>query len=235
MSMKEDKLLVICESPNKCSHIKEYLQKAGYKNVHVVASVGHIMSLANGGPYYNSGIDPSDKFSLALEISDDKKDVVNKLKEQVKWADQIFLMTDGDREGEAISWSLIKFLKLKKGTYKRAVTHEITPKAVVAAIENPIELNEELVDAALARMTIDKMLGFSLSPIAKTYIGAKSVGRCQSAGLKLIVDRENEIINFKPETYFDLYLNFEKNKVKFKAKYVGTMAGEVDHLKTQKK
>ena len=116
-------------------------------------------------------------------------------------------MTDADREGEAISWSLIKFLKLPKSKIRRAVTHEITPKAVVYAIEHPIALNENLVNAALARMTVDKMMGYRLSPIAKSYIGARSVGRCQSAGLKLVVDREKEIQNFIPETYFDLYLN----------------------------
>ena len=143
-------------------------------------------------------------------------------------------MTDADREGEAISWSLIKFLKLPKSKIRRAVTHEITPKAVVYAIEHPIALNENLVNAALARMTVDKMMGYRLSPIAKSYIGARSVGRCQSAGLKLVVDRAKEIHNFIPETYFDLYLNFEKNKTKFKAKYAGsTTRGNVDHLKTQ--
>lgn len=127
-----------------------------------------------------------------------------------------------------------KFLGIPKAKLRRSVTHEITPKAVVNAIENPIKLNENLVDAGLARMTLDKMIGFRLSPIAKTYVGARSVGRVQSVGLKLVVDREKEIQDFVPETYFDLYLNFTKNKTKFKAKFAGNeKIGNIDHLKTQ--
>lgn len=232
--LKDKKLLIICESPNKVSHIREYLKKAGY-NVTVAASVGHIAVLANGGNYYNSGVDPQNNFELNLKIAEDKHQVVTKLKEQVKEADYVYLFTDPDREGSVIAWSLIKFLKIPKTKYRRITTHEITPKAVVHALENPIPLEEDLVEAGLTRMTLDKMIGFRLSPIAKTYVGAKSVGRVQSVGLKLVVDREKEIQNFKPETYFDLYLNFEKKGTKFKAKYAGnTTIGNVDHLKTQK-
>lgn len=142
-------------------------------------------------------------------------------------------MTDGDREGECIAWSLIKFLKLKKGSYVRAVTHEITPKAVVHAIENPTDLNQTLVDAALSRMTIDKMLGYRLSPIARTQVGARSVGRCQSAGLKIITDREHEILDFVPESYYSLTLNFKKDKQDFVAKYVGTDAKAVEKISSR--
>lgn len=228
---KDKKLLIICESPNKVSTIKNILIKAGYNNISVAASVGHIMELANGGSYYNTGIEPTKDFELNLKISEDKHKVVQQLKEQVKNSDLVYLMSDGDREGEVIAWSLIKFLKIPKTKYYRAITHEITPAAVIKALENPIKLSEDLVDAGLARMTLDKMVGFTISPIAKNYIGAKSVGRCQSAGLKLIVDREQEIRDFIPETFYDIYLNFEKNNVKFKAKYVGTPTTRVDHLK----
>jgi len=231
--LKSKKILVIVESPNKCAHIRDYLKKAGY-NVNVVASVGHIMHLANGGTYCNSGVDPNKDFDLNLQVSEDKYQVVQKLKDAVKAADLVYLMTDPDREGYVISWSLVKFLKLPKTKYRRAVTHEITPKAVVHAIENPIPMDDNLVDAGLARMTLDKMIGFRLSPIAKTYVGAKSVGRVQSVGLKLVVDREKEIQAFVPETYFDIYLSFTKNKTDFKAKYVGNdTIGAIDHLKTQ--
>ena len=231
--LKSKKLLVIVESPNKVSHIRDYLKKAGY-NVTVAASVGHIMSLANGGNYYNSGVDPQNKFELNLQVSEDKHQVVAKLKEQVKTADYVYLFTDPDREGSVIAWSLIKFLKIPKTKYRRITTHEITPKAVVHSLENPIPLEEDLIEAGLTRMTLDKMIGFRLSPIAKTYVGAKSVGRVQSVGLKLVVDRENEIQNFKPETYFDIYLHFEKKGTKFKAKFAGNPTiGNVDHLKTQ--
>jgi len=232
--LKSKKLLIIVESPNKVAHIREYLRKAGYQ-VNVMASVGHIMQLGNGGPYANSGVDPSKDFELNLQVSEDKYKVVQDLKAAVKTADLVYLMSDPDREGEVIAWSLNKFLGIPKTKLRRAVTHEITPKAVVKAIENPIKLNEDLVDAGLARMTLDKMIGFRLSPIAKTYVGAKSVGRVQSVGLKLVVDREKEIQAFVPETYFDLYLNFVKNKTKFKAKFAGNNEiGNIDHLKTQK-
>jgi len=232
--LKSKKILVIVESPNKIAHIRDYLRKAGYQ-VNVMASVGHIMQLGNGGPYANSGVNPSKDFELNLEIAEDKYKVVQDLKAAVKTADLVYLMSDPDREGEVISWSLNKFLNIPKTKLRRSVTHEITPKAVVHAIENPIKLNEDLVDAGLARMTLDKMIGFRLSPIAKTYIGARSVGRVQSVGLKLVVDREKEIQSFIPEIYFDLYLNFVKNKTKFKAKFAGNeQIGNIDHLKSQK-
>ena len=109
--LKSKKLLVICESPNKVSHIREYLKKAGYQ-VTVMASVGHIMELANGGSYYNSGINPEKDFELNLKVSEDKYQVVQNLKAAVKAADYVYLMSDPDREGEVISWSLIKFLSI---------------------------------------------------------------------------------------------------------------------------
>lgn len=143
-------------------------------------------------------------------------------------------MTDGDREGECIAWSLVKFLKLKKGTYKRAKTHEIKPKAVVAAIENPGDISQDLVDAALARMILDKIIGYLLSPILKRYIGGISVGRCQSPALILACDRELEIQSFVPEKYIDLYLLFEKNGVQFKAKYIGQDDVSIDRIKSDK-
>lgn len=196
-----------------------------------MASVGHIMELANSGSYCNSGVDPANEFTMDIRVASEKYEVVKKLKEQAASADLIYLMSDGDREGEVISWSLLKFLKISKEKCRRAITHEITPKAVVQAIEHPTKINDNLVEAGLARLALDKIVGFRLSPIAKTYIGAKSVGRCQSCGLKIIVDREKEIQNFKPESYYDLYLSFEKNKTRFKAKYVGTDSYKIEHLK----
>ena len=233
MRDKNLKYLVIVESPNKCQHFQDYLRKAGYK-VNVVASVGHISNIKDGGNYYNTGIDPQNDFEMNLAISEDKHKVVQQLKDLSKTADHIVLATDGDNEGAQITWSLIKFLNLKKNKYSRLITHEITPKAVVKAFENPVELDTNNAMASQARMILDKLLGYRLSPIAKTYIGAKSVGRCQSVGLKLVADREKEIQNFVPETYFDLYLNFEKNKTKFKAKFAGNNEmGNIDHLKSQ--
>lgn len=232
IDVKNKKILVIVESPNKCSTITSILKKAGYEKATVTASLGHIMELGDGGKYHNSGIDPENDFELNLKISQDKHETVKKLKALARTSDYIYLMSDGDREGELIAWSLIKFLGVPKDKYFRAVTHEITPKAVIAAIENPIKLSEPMVNAALARLTIDKMIGYSLSPIAKAYVGARSVGRCQSAGLKLVVDREREIQNFIPEYYYDLYLCFAKNGNAFKAKYIGTEDTKVDRIKS---
>lgn len=232
---KNKKILIIVESPHKTHTISEIVKKAGYSNIKVTASVGHIMQLNNGGTYYNSGVSPDKDFELNLVISEDKYSTVQTLKELVKNSDIVYLMSDGDREGEVISWSLVKFLKIPKNKFYRAITHEITPKAVMKALENPVALDEKLIDAGLTRMTLDKMIGYRCSPIAKTYIGAKSVGRCQSVGLKLVADREREIQNFVPEAYFDIYVNFEKNGTKFKAKFAGNnQIGNIEHLKTQK-
>lgn len=233
MNLKNSNILVIVESPNKVAAVTKYLKAAGYEKVIVSASVGHISSLKdNRTSYKNSGIFPEEDFRMNIAISDDKKEIVKKLADLAKVSEYVFVMTDPDREGEAIAWSLIKFLTLKPGKYFRAITHEITPKAIVKAIENPISLNEYLVDAAHARMALDKLVGYSISPVARNYVGAKSVGRCQSAALKLIVDREREILEFVPETYYDLYLNFIKNGNEFRAKYVGTDEENIQHLKS---
>lgn len=233
MRDKNLKYLVIVESPNKCQHVQDYLKKAGYKVV-VAASIGHIACIKDGGTCYNTGIYPNDDFKMDLVIADDKHKVVDQLKAQVKKADHVVLATDGDNEGAQIAWSLIKFLNLKKGQYSRLITHEITPKAVVKAFENPVEMDTNNALASQSRMILDKLIGYSLSPIARTFVGAKSAGRCQSVGLKFIADREREIQNFVPESYYDLYLNFEKNNTKFKAKFAGNpIIGNVEHLKTK--
>ena len=218
---KAEKILVIVESPNKVKTISGILKNAGYAKATVLASVGHIMILADGGPAWNSGIYPKQKFKMKLEVAEGKQKVVDDIAMQAKKADKIMLMTDDDREGSIISWSLIKFCNLPIEKCYRTITHEITPKAVIHAIENPVPFNDNLVNAGLTRMMIDKFIGYSLSPVAKKYIGAKSVGRCQSVGLKLVADREKEIQNFIPEMYFNLYLNFTKNEKSFRAKYYG--------------
>ena len=221
MISKTDKILVIVESPAKAKTIAEILKKAGYTKAAVIASVGHIIELKNGGTAYNSGIYPEKDFKMNLAVASDKKKIVDEISKQAKLAEKIFVMTDDDRAGFCIAWSVVKFCKLPIEKCFRAVTHEITPRAVVAAIEHPTEFNDNLVNAEFARMMTDKLLGYGLSPLGKKYIGAKSIGRCQSVGLKLISERENEIINFIPELYFNLYLNFIKNGVEFKAKYYG--------------
>ena len=168
------------------------------------------------------GIDPT-TFKMDLNVLKDKKDVFNDLKSQVNISDFILLASDPDREGEAIAYSLKKFLKIKDDNYQRIVYHEITKSAIEKALNNPLKIDEQLVSAAHTRSRLDKIVGYRLSPIAIKQLSARSVGRCQSAGLKLVVDREKEIKEFKPVTYYEMYLNFSKNKVDFRAKYQGSI------------
>jgi DNA topoisomerase-1 len=120
---KTDKLLIIVESPNKCKTITDIVKKAGYTSAKVAASVGHIVELGNGGPAFNSGIYPDEAFKMNLKVSEDKKKVVSDLKDLVKWADIVLLMTDPDREGYVIADTLINFLKIPSAKCLRAVTH----------------------------------------------------------------------------------------------------------------
>lgn len=229
---KNAKNLVIVESPNKCKTLTGIFKDAGFKNTLVLASVGHIMDIKDGGGYWNTGINPKNGFEANYAISDDKKDIVDNLKLQVKAADKIYIASDPDREGEAIAWSLKKFLKIPNNKYERVTFHEITPNAVLKAFDKPRKIDEDLVNAAQSRQKLDKLCGYRVSNITKKKIGAKSAGRCQSAGLKLIVDREKEIQEFVPEQYWELYLTFTKNNKEFKAKYVGTPTQEVKKIKS---
>lgn len=222
-----DRVLVIVESPNKIKTLKEILPS----NYVIMASVGHISEIADSG-LHNFGIDPNDGFKTDYKVSSDKKDVVDKLKEQVQLCSKVILATDGDREGEAIAWSLKKFLRIPEDKYERVTFHEITKNAVLKAFDNPRKIDDDLVLASQSRQKLDKIVGYRLSPIARRQIDAKSVGRCQSAGLKLLVEREKEIQDFKVETYFDLFVHFLKNKNEFKAKYVGTTDKEVKRINT---
>ncbi len=222
----KERVLVIVESPTKCDTIKPFLPS----NYIVMASVGHISEIKDGGDYWNTGIDPKNGFKTNFSISPNKKDVVENLKKQVELASKVYIASDPDREGESIAWSLKKFLKIPNEKYQRITFHEITKGAVTRALESPRKIDEDLVNASHARMKLDKMLGYRLSPIARKSIQAKSVGRCQSAGLKLICDRENEIINFVPQKYFELWLHFNKNNTAFKAKYKGTKQEPKDRI-----
>ena len=229
---KTDKILVIVESPHKAKVITKILKDAGYTNARVIASVGHILHLADGNrKAFNSGIYPDDNFRMNLKIAEDKYKVVEEIKAQAKWADKIFIAADPDRSGAFISWSLLEYAKIPRSKAVRMTTHEITPKAILYAIEHPVEFKDTLVDAERARQCTDKLLGYGLSPEAKKHIGAKSVGRCQSVGLMLVADRENEILDFIPEKYFNLYLSFTKNGKEFKAKYVGYKNEKYDKIK----
>ena len=210
-----EKILLIVESPNKVSTIRSYLPS----NYTVVASKGHISEIRDGGKYWNTGINPNDGFDADFAISSDKKDLVNSLQKKVKESDLVILATDPDREGESISWSLKKFLKIPKSKLKRATFQEISKKAVLEALANTRDIEDNLVSASHARMKLDKLLGYRLSPVARKSINAKSVGRCQSAGLLLIAQKEHEIQQFKSEQYGELFLEFSIDNESFKAKY----------------
>lgn len=229
---RTDKILVIVESPHKAKVITKILKDAGYSNARVIASVGHILTLADGNrKAFNSGIYPDDNFRMNLKIAEDKHKVVEEIKTQVKWADKIFIASDPDRSGAYIAWSLREYADIPKSKAVRMTTHEITPKAVLYALEHPTEFEENLVYAEKARQCTDKLLGYAASPQARKHIGAKSVGRCQSVGLMLVADRENEILDFIPEKYFNLYLTFTKNNTEFKAKYIGYKNEKYDKIK----
>lgn len=212
-------ILCIVESPNKIKSISKIFKSIGLNNIFVKASVGHISFIADSG-IYNMGINPT-TFEMDLKVKDDKKNVVRELKSQVEISDLVLLASDPDREGEAIAWSLKKFLKIPDNKYQRIVYHEITKSAIEKALNNPLKIDENLVSAAHTRSKLDKIVGYRLSPIAIKNLGARSVGRCQSAGLKLVVDKEKEIQSFKPEKYYEMFLNFKKNNIEFKAKYQG--------------
>lgn len=230
---KSKRILFLCESPEKAKTISKIFRDAGYHNISVMATIGHFDKLEDGSGYHNTGIHPEENFKLDFIIDPNKKDVVNKIKEQVKYAEQVFIASDLDREGEAIAWACVHFLKIPKDKYKRVTYQAINKNAIFEAIKNAGDLDYDMINAAHTRSCLDKGLGYRLSGIARNNVNCKSVGRCQSAALKMIVDREREILDFKPEKYYDLYLHFFKNDVEFKAKYVGTDSSPIKRLNNQ--
>ncbi len=206
------KNLVIVESPAKAKTIEGYLGK----DFLVKSSIGHIRDLPKKG---GMAIDIENGFKPKYIISEDKKKVVSELKAAAKKAEVVWLATDEDREGEAIAWHLTEALGLDKSTIKRIVFHEITKKAITHAVENPRQLDQNLIDAQQARRILDRLVGFELSPILwKKIKPGLSAGRVQSVALKLIVEREKEIINFKSVSTFRVSAEFRTNDGKqFKA------------------
>ena len=187
--------LVIVESPAKAHTIQNFLGK----DYTVKSSFGHIRDLSKT----KLSIDIEDGFRPEYEIPSDKKAVVSELKKAAKNASVIWLASDEDREGEAISWHLFETLGLKKENTRRIVFHEITKDAILNAIKNPRDIDMDLVDAQQARRVLDRLVGFELSPILWKKIQPKlSAGRVQSVALRLVVDREKEIIDFTREKFF---------------------------------
>ena len=208
------KNLVIVESPSKSKTIEKYLGK-DYK---VVSSKGHIRDLATKGKY-GLGVDLENNFAPTYEIIKGKKKMVSDLKKEVKAADKIYLATDPDREGEAISWHLKDELNIKDKDYERVVFNEITKNTVIDAFNHARKIDDDLVRSQETRRILHRIIGFRLSKLMQSKTGGKSAGRVQSVALKLIVDRENEINNFIKEEYWDItgvFNEFEANLEKYK-------------------
>ncbi|HKL37564.1 MAG TPA: DNA topoisomerase, partial [Bacteroidales bacterium] len=202
--------LVIVESPAKAKTIKKFLGN----DYLVKSSYGHIRDLEKK----NYGIDIDNGFQPQYVISEGKKEVVKELKELAKEAKVVWLATDEDREGEAIAWHLYQVLGLTPEKTRRIVFHEITREAIQDAINNPRDIDKNLVNAQQARRILDRLVGFELSPVLWRKIKPSlSAGRVQSAALRLIVEREREIMNFTPTSAFRILADFTDGKNAFGA------------------
>ena len=200
------KILVIVESPSKAKTIGKFLGSR-YK---VIASVGHVRDL----PKSKLGIDIDNDFEPQYISIRGKGDIIKELKKEAKNASKVYLATDPDREGEAISWHLAFLLGIDQDTPCRIVFNEITSKAIKEAIKHPRPIDISLVDAQQARRVLDRLVGYQISPLLWRKVRrGLSAGRVQSAALKIICDRENEIKNFKPEEFWIINADFQKDKV----------------------
>lgn len=201
------KNIIIVESPAKCKTISKYLGG----DYTVVSSKGHIRDLATSGKY-GLGIDIENDFKPSYEIIKGKKKDVKYLKDLIEKADHIYLATDPDREGETISWHLYDELKVPDEKYDRIVFNEITKDVVLRALKNPRRIDMNLVHSGEARRFLDRIIGFRLSKVMQSKTAGKSAGRVQSVALKLIVDREREILAFIPKEYWTIEADFKDFK-----------------------
>ncbi|MFA5755073.1 MAG: type I DNA topoisomerase [Candidatus Paceibacterota bacterium] len=196
------KSLIIVESPTKANTIKKFLDK----DKTVLSSYGHIRDL----PKSKIGIDVDNDFEIKYVIPTKARKNFNLLKKEVEKNEKVYIATDPDREGEAIAWHLVEALNLKN--YQRISFHEITSSAIKEALNNPGEIDNNLVNAQQARRALDRIVGYKLSPFLwKKIMRGLSAGRVQSVALRLIVDREEEIKNFKPEEYWSISVNLKKD------------------------
>jgi len=203
--------LLIVESPSKAKTIEKYLGK-GWR---VIASVGHVRDLVPE----NGSVDTEHDFAMRWQIMPGKDKQIKLITDEVKKADAVYLASDPDREGEAIAWHILDILNSKKLLGKtpvyRVAFHEITKRAVSEAIENPREIDSNLVDAYLVRRALDYLIGFEISPLLWRRNLGKSAGRVQSVAVKLVVDREREIEDFTPVEYWSIEAECESNNKKF--------------------
>lgn len=215
------KYLVIVESPAKGKTIEKYLGK----NYKVVASLGHVRDL----PKSRMAIDFENNYEPDYITIRGKGPVLKDLRKYAKKAEKVYLAADPDREGEAIAWHLGHALKLEEDAENRVVFNEITKDAVKDAFKTPRTINKDLVDAQQGRRILDRIVGYKISPILwKKVKNGLSAGRVQSVALKIIIDREKEIRNFKPEEYWSITGDFEKDKQQFEAAFHGFDAKKVD-------
>ncbi len=217
------KTLLIVESPAKSKTIKKYLGS----NYTVRATMGHVRDL----PKSNMGVDIKNDFEPSYLTIRGKGDVMKALKKDVKASSKVILATDPDREGEAISWHIMKALELDEKTTLRVVFNEITKDAVKNAIKNPRKIDLDLVDAQQARRVLDRIVGYSISPLLWRKVKkGLSAGRVQSVATKLICDREDEILAFEPQEYWSINAAFVNppSKKKFSAKFYGDKKGKID-------
>ncbi|WP_028042355.1 type I DNA topoisomerase [Candidatus Stoquefichus massiliensis] len=206
------KNLVIVESPSKSKTIEKYLGA----DFEVTSSKGHIRDLATTGKG-GLGVDIEDGFKPNYVVNKEKKDVVKDLKKCVKDADYVYLATDPDREGEAISWHLAEVLGLDQTLTNRVVFNEVTKDAVIDALNHPRTIDQNLVKSQETRRVLDRIIGFKLSKLLQKKIKSKSAGRVQSVALRLICEREKEIEAFIPEEYWRVKALFEKDDISFEA------------------
>src|SRR5471032_2542390 len=193
--------VLVVESPAKAKTINKYLG-SGYK---VLASFGHIRDL----PSKDGSVKPDDDFSMVWEVDARAQGKMKDIASAVKGADKLILATDPDREGEAISWHILEVLRQKhvlgKMPVERVVFNAVTKTAILEAIQNPRQIDQDLVDAYLARRALDYLVGFTLSPVLwRKLPGARSAGRVQSVALRLVVEREAEIDAFKAQEYWGI-------------------------------
>lgn len=219
--------LVIVESPAKAKTLSNFLGP----NFDIIASYGHVRDLVSKP----GSVDTNNHFKMLWEFSDRGKKQIQSIIQLLKSNNNVYLATDPDREGEAISWHILEILNdkklLKNKTIKRVVFHEITKSAVTVAFDNPRELNQDLVNAYLARRLLDYLVGFSLSPVLwKKLPGAKSAGRVQSVALRLIANRELEIQKFRSEEYWSIHNIFAFNNKEFNSNLIAINDNKLNKL-----
>ena len=218
--------LVIVESPSKAKTIKKYLGG----DYEVIASQGHIIDL----PSSKFAVDVDNDFKPEYKTMKGKANIIKEIKDHAKGKDVVYLATDPDREGEAIAWHIKNLLNIKDDEKCRIEFNEITKNAVKKAVEKPRVVNQALVDAQQARRILDRIVGYKLSPLLwKKVKKGTSAGRVQSVALKIIVDREREIRDFKPEEYYLMYAKLEKGEDIVLAKFYGDKDGRIN-LKDKK-